>query len=431
MTNENQEPKESALDQLKRLSQGDRISSLDIQEPKLEKFDASNIFEIDEVEKPKKGFAFGKRSQRKATEVKIKTPDFDEKPVEVEDVMETQGLKRTQRYAERPVSDIVHQEQEDVSLPEVEETLEPTQDIQEEIVEETLVSTLVEENVQEEVQETQEVQEVEHLEDLPEQEEYIEEEISQEELVEEEIDEVEEVDDDEDEFMEKKRFLLSQYENMEQYLEMKSNEGYHFLRHEGKKFYFKLSEPKDYYYSVNYFFEEPDADEWREWEKDGWKLISKSKAKSKKEAGWFIFRNEEEQGEYRKEIDNDSSKYKFFKKYSNSCRSTMFLIFICMLCCLVTGFLQYRFQAPMASVAVSGILFVIALIMFGMYGRMLSHAKKTVRKLKANVRLKEREFALNDYQDEEASQETFEELDTDWNQLEEEISKSRKKRRNR
>lgn len=57
---------------------------------------------------------------------------------------------------------------------------------------------------------------------------------------------------------------------------------------------------------MNYFVDEPDADQWRQWETDGWKLVSKSDGKKKSDAGWFTFRNEEEDGEYRKEIDNDS-----------------------------------------------------------------------------------------------------------------------------
>ena len=45
---------------------------------------------------------------------------------------------------------------------------------------------------------------------------------------------------------------------------------------------------------MNYFVDEPNADQWREWESDGWKLVSKSDGKKKSDAGWFTFRNEEE-----------------------------------------------------------------------------------------------------------------------------------------
>ena len=30
----------------------------------------------------------------------------------------------------------------------------------------------------------------------------------------------------------------------------------------------------------------------RKWEADGWKLVSRVPAKKKKDAGWFVFRNE-------------------------------------------------------------------------------------------------------------------------------------------
>ncbi len=90
----------------------------------------------------------------------------------------------------------------------------------------------------------------------------------------------------------------------------------------------------------------------------------------------LLFRNEEEDGEYRKEIDNDSEKFRFFKKYSSSCRSTMFLVFICMACCVVTGLLQVYFQGYLAGIALCAGLFLISFIVFCMYGRMLRNQKE-------------------------------------------------------
>ena len=81
---------------------------------------------------------------------------------------------------------------------------------------------------------------------------------------------------DEDLYEERKKFLYAEYPKIEQYLQDKSSEGYHFVRQEGKKYFFRKGQPKTYYYSMNYFVDEPDADQWREWESDGWKLVSKS-----------------------------------------------------------------------------------------------------------------------------------------------------------
>lgn len=177
---------------------------------------------------------------------------------------------------------------------------------------------------------------------------------------------------------------------------------------------------------MNYFVDEPDADQWRQWEADGWKLVSKSDGKKKSDAGWFTFRNEEEDGEYRKEIDNDSEKFRFFKKYSSSCRSTMFLVFICMACCVVTGLLQVYFQGYLAGIALCAGLFLISFIVFCMYGRMLRKSKKRARELKSKLRV--REIRANerskDFYD---TSESEEELDTDWNTLEQHTAKQKKK----
>lgn len=434
MANENQEKKLSALEQLKELNKADKNKSgLDFEEPELQSFNATSIFEIDETDEPEhKPFVFGKRSQRKHSEVKVKSTAFENEGLKVEDVMVANGLKKGERYTETPVIPMEEQvssyfKQKEESQAEVMESpeegtsKESKVDVTEEqeAVQEESNEKEAEEPIVEKMEESVEDTTESNL-------------VTEEELVEEEDNlenEDKEEEEQEDLYREKKSFLLSQYEKMQKYLEEQSNEGYHLVRQAGKKFYFREGEPKDYYYSVNYFYDEPDPEQWSEWEMDGWKLISRNPSKSKKEAGWFIFRNEEVQGEYRKEIDNDEEKFRFFKKYSNSCRSTLFLIFICMLCCLVAGFLQYMFQGYLISIVACGVLFLIALIVFIMYERMLISSKKVVRKLKARVRLKEREFAMNDYQDDDTLEETQEELDTDWNQLEEEISKSRHRRR--
>ena len=238
-------------------------------------------------------------------------------------------------------------------------------------------------------------------------------------------DDDEDDEDDENLYEERKKFLYAEYPKIEQYLQDKSSEGYHFVRQEGKKYFFRKGQPKTYYYSMNYFVDEPDADQWREWESDGWKLVSKADGKKKSDAGWFTFRNEEEDGEYRKEIDNDSEKFRFFKKYSSSCRSTMFLVFICMACCVVTGLLQVYFQGYLAGIALCAGLFLISFIVFCMYGRMLRKSKKRARELKSKLRVKEiRANERNkDFYD---TSESEEELDTDWNTLEQHTSKQKK-----
>ena len=431
----NETKDKTTLEKLKELQENDTISSLDFEEPELKTFDVTNIFEIDDEQKKpeKKKFTFGKRANRHASQVKIKTNEFDNTQPIIEDIRFSQELKDIEGDSPSEPEEVVENQSEPVqeqplekeNIPE--ETAKPVIE-DKEVVEEVITSEVVEtpEAIEEDVEEVEEFEETEDIDE--ELEEYDEED----EVEEEEINDSDETEavfnEEEDElFMEKKKFLLSQYQKQEAYLEQKSKEGYHFVRHVGKKFYFIQGEPADYYYSINYFAEEPDADQWREWEQDGWKLVSRSPAKKKREAGWFIFRNTERKGEYRKEIDNEEEKYRFYRKYSNSCRSTMFLIFMCMAMCAVAAYLKCVFRGYLCGFALCGVVLLIAFIVFCMYGRMLRNSKKTARMLQAKLRTKERRAAFYAQHSFETD-ETEEELDTDWNTLEQ-TSQTQKLRR--
>ena len=416
MANEN-EKNPSALEELRRLKRTDRIKSLDIHEPELHNFNAENIFHIDE--EPEKKTIFGKRSAK--THVKINENIFDDEVAESVDITPSTSIEEVGAPIEKHV---VEEPKTVVEEPVIEEKPkfieeepkfveeEPKKivveklDVDDDFTTESIENELKSFNAKP-IEEEQPVQEV-----LDDEEDF--------------EDEYEDDDDDEDLYEERKKFLYAEYPKIEQYLQDKSSEGYHFVRHEGKKYFFRKGQPKTYYYSMNYFVDEPDADQWREWESEGWKLVSKSDGKKKSDAGWFTFRNEEEDGEYRKEIDNDSEKFRFFKKYSSSCRSTMFLVFICMACCVVTGLLQVYFQGYLAGIALCAGLFLISFIVFCMYGRMLRKSKKRARELKSKLRV--REIRANernkDFYD---TSESEEELDTDWNTLEQHTAKQKKK----
>lgn len=221
-------------------------------------------------------------------------------------------------------------------------------------------------------------------------------------------------------FEEKKSFLLSQYKKEEDFLEAQSQNGFHYVRHEGKRFVFAQGDPKDYYYLLNYYEKEPDAATKAQWRREGWRLISVSPSKDKKAAGWFVLRNEEQPGEYRKTIDNEEEKYEFFRKYRNSTRSTMFLIFIIMIVCVVTAVLQVIAQAQgffagRIGMAGCAVLFIIAAIFFIKYSRMLHGATKQANLLRARLRLRQREQGTDDTKDE-----TDEQLDLEWDKVDEE-----------
>ena len=120
--------------------------------------------------------------------------------------------------------------------------------------------------------------------------------------------------------------------------------------------------------------------------------------------------------------------FKFFKKHANSCRSTMFLFFICMAICACAAYLQYLFNGFIAVIAACAVLFLISFIFFCMYGRMLASSKKKVRLLKARLRVREREETFKneglipDDQTEDDLDSQWEDLDEEGDEVEEEDS---------
>ena len=412
MANEN-EKNPSALEELRQLKRTDRIKSLDIHEPELKGFNAENIFHIDE--EPEKKTLFGKRSAR--SHVKINENIFDDEVSQSVDITPDTSIEEVEAPIEkRVVEPVIGKRAEKSEVEEPKKVVIETIDADEDFTTESIENELKDFNAKS-------VEKVEKPSEIVEEKD----EDSQPVLTSEDVYDNDDEEDTEDDnlYEERKSFLYAEYPKIENYLQKKSSEGYHFVRHEGKKYYFRKGQPKTYYYSMNYFVDEPDADQWRQWESEGWKLVSKSEGKKKSDAGWFTFRNEEEDGEYRKEIDNDSEKFSFFKKYSSSCRSTMFLVFICMACCVVTGLLQIYFQGYLAGIALCAALLLISFIVFCMYGRMLRKSKKRARELKSKLRVKEiraNERSKNFYD----TSESEEELDTDWNTLEQHTSKQKK-----
>lgn len=247
-------------------------------------------------------------------------------------------------------------------------------------------------------------------------------EVSKEVKASEDQEEVEEEIETSDLYEEKKHFMFSEYVLEEDYLEEQSQMGYHYVKRDGKRFFFRKGDPKDYYYQVNYYKEEPSADVKAQWKADGWKLLSISNSKNKKDAGWYILRNEEKTGEYRKKIANEEEKFAFFKKYRNSCRSTLFLIFVCMVVCAICTAIQVYSSGQIYSIgiligiAVCVVLFFIALIAFISYYRLLRGATKQANLLNARIRLKERKQSAADLQQLKSDAE----LDSEWEKVERE-----------
>ena len=297
MTNE-KEKNPSALEELRQLKRTDRIKSLDIHEPELKDFNAENIFHIDE--EPEKKTLFGKRSAK--THVKINENIFDDEVSESVDITPNTSIEEVEAPIEKhTVEPVMGKRDEKVEVEEAKKVVVETIDADENFTTESIENELKTFNVNPvEEEKTSELVEEESTPVL-----------SEEDIYDDEYDEEAE---DENLYEERKSFLYAEYPKIEEYLQRKSNEGYHFVRHEGKKYYFRKGQPKTYYYSMNYFVDEPDADQWRQWEADGWKLVSKSDGKKKSDAVGLLL-------ETKKKMENIANKLIMILKNSVSLRN--------------------------------------------------------------------------------------------------------------
>jgi hypothetical protein len=222
-----------------------------------------------------------------------------------------------------------------------------------------------------------------------------------------------------DEYEDRKSFLLSDWKKTEDYLAAQSRQGYHYTRHEGKKFYFVKGQPKNYYYRLLYFSSEPDQSQWDHWRDEGWVRMFNAPSRHKREAGWYVVRNEKPEGELFKEINNEEEKLRYFRKFTSSCRSTMFLLFVVMAASAISFILQLAFKGYLVFMAFSAALFLISLWMFLVYARMMAKSKKQAQLLSARIRLAENDPV---YQAVRYPNRSDEQLESDWNTLDKQDS---------
>lgn len=192
-----------------------------------------------------------------------------------------------------------------------------------------------------------------------------------------------------DEYTDKKHFFTSDYKKIEEYLANESAQGFHFTRKEGNRYFFVKKKPRNYLYKVLYFANEPDESYWQMLEAQGWNRVDQTPSRHKRDAGWYILRHLQKEGDLPFDIPNEEEKYRYFSKLASSCRSTLLLLVFVMICSAVSIALQYFFKGYLVVMIASAVLFAIALYIFMVYARMLSKARKQTSLLAARVRLSE------------------------------------------
>lgn len=192
-----------------------------------------------------------------------------------------------------------------------------------------------------------------------------------------------------DEYTDKKHFFTSDYKKIEEYLANESAQGFHFTRKEGNRYFFVKKNPRNYLYKVLYFANEPDESYWQMLEAQGWDRVDQTPSRHKRDAGWYILRHLQKDGDLPFDIPNEEEKYRYFSKLASSCRSTLLLLVFVMICSAVSIALQYFFKGYLVVMIASAVLFAIALYIFMVYARMLSKARKQTSLLAARVRLSE------------------------------------------
>lgn len=213
--------------------------------------------------------------------------------------------------------------------------------------------------------------------------------------------------------IEKHKSSFVNYPRIEEYLDNQSAKGLHFVKTDGKKYYFLKGMAEPYYYQIVYFKDEPTESELLELESEGWLLIDELDSRRKKDAGWYFFRNlKMTEDEKEKVINNDQEKLRYFKKEASSYRSTMFLLFICIVCCAWTGYDQFfLFRGYWWIAVAAGVIALLCLIFFIANARICSRnqkrAKLLKKKLKAIKRMEKEGIVMNEN-----------EIEQDWEELE-------------
>jgi amino acid permease len=124
-----------------------------------------------------------------------------------------------------------------------------------------------------------------------------------------------------------------------------------------------------------------------------------------------------------KEIDNDEEKLRYFKKQVSSYRSTLFLIFICMVCCCITAWLQFAlYNGYYEILAGCAVVFVICFIAFMVYSRYLRINRKRAKLLRGKIKERKRQLEQNQAAKNDSQ------LDEEWNSLEEPKQKKKAKK---
>jgi hypothetical protein len=422
---ENEKKEQSTLDQIKELNKTDTIESVHFSEPELKEFAAENIFEV-EKPAPVKKQRFGKRSERKASQVKIKPydeemPDFSEKEPVIDEVKEEDlTVEQTGRIDASSIAQQIAQDAED------EEGLEKTKIMQPISAEESYSESVVFHTLQPHTAplEPQDMDvPSEDIEEILDESPAFENPSSPRAAISEELDYLDADPSSLELYMDKVRFNTANYPKIEEYLTNQSAQGYHLVQVDGKKYYFTETQPKDYYYTILYQRNEPSEEQWSTWHAQGWREVCRIPGKRKKDAGWIIVRNELDESQVQKEIDNDEEKLRYFKKQVSSYRSTLFLIFICMVCCCITAWLQFAlYNGYYEILAGCAVVFVICFIAFMVYSRYLRINRKRAKLLRGKIKERKRQLeqsqaAKNDSQ-----------LDEEWNSLEEPKQKKKAKK---
>lgn len=217
-------------------------------------------------------------------------------------------------------------------------------------------------------------------------------------------------------------YSMASYPKIEQYLDKQSAQGYHFVKADGKRYYFLAGKPRNYYYSLDYFRHEPSEEEMEQWEKEGWVILAIIPGRLRNDAGWYVLRNVEKPNQKHKDIENDKEKLRYFKKVANSYRSTEFLLFVCMVCCAITAWLQVSMYNGMWGILIAcAVIFIACLIAFFVYARYQGIYRKRARILRKKIR--------DANSGNSASDESDKQLDEEWDELDGDASASSKKPR--
>ncbi len=184
-----------------------------------------------------------------------------------------------------------------------------------------------------------------------------------------------------------KVFYISDYEKEAAYLRSMSLKGYHFVRNDGFRFDFIKGEPKNYFYLLDYYKEEPSDEEKKRWQNEGWEDIFHAPVNY--EGSWHFFRRELGEGDMLEYNENNDSRLELFERLTKNWQGILSVVALCTVFSIVAICMQVALHGFPWMIAICSVLAFLCLLVFIIYLNMYYRTRLCIIDIQAKQKKQE------------------------------------------